>query len=179
MNKDVEKVLVSEEELASICDRIGAQINKDYLGKELLVVGILKGSVVFMSDLLKKIKIPCEIDFMKVSSYGKATSSSGIVKIVKDLDVSIEGRDVLIVEDILDTGRTLTHLKELLSSRHPNSIKIATCLDKPERRICDLKADYVGKEVPDEFVIGYGLDYCEKYRNLPFVGVLKPEVYGG
>ncbi len=179
MNKDIEKVLVSEEELKEIAARLGAQISKDYLGKNLLLVGILRGSVVFLSDLMRNISIPCKVDFMSVSSYGDGVTSTGIVKIVHDLDINIAGYDVLIVEDILDTGRTLTHLTELLKSRQPNSIRICTCLDKPDRRVTDLYADYMGVQIPDEFVVGYGLDYSNLYRNLPYVGVLKPSVYGG
>lgn len=179
MNKDIEKVLVSEEELKEIAARLGAQISKDYLGKNLLLVGILRGSVVFLSDLMRNISIPCKVDFMSVSSYGDGVTSTGIVKIVHDLDINIAGYDVLIVEDILDTGRTLTHLTELLKSRQPNSIRICTCLDKPDRRVTDLRADYMGVQIPDEFVVGYGLDYSNLYRNLPYVGVLKPSVYGG
>ncbi len=179
MNKDIEKVLVSEEELKEIAARLGTQISKDYLGKNLLLVGILRGSVVFLSDLMRNISIPCKVDFMSVSSYGDGVNSTGIVKITQDLDINIAGYDVLIVEDILDTGRTLTHLTELLKSRQPNSIRICTCLDKPDRRVTDLKADYMGVQIPDEFVVGYGLDYSNLYRNLPYVGVLKPSVYGG
>lgn len=179
MNKDIEKVLVSEDELKEIAARLGAQISKDYLGKNLLLVGILRGSVVFLSDLMRNISIPCKVDFMSVSSYGDGVTSTGIVKIVHDLDINIAGYDVLIVEDILDTGRTLTHLTELLKSRQPNSIRICTCLDKPDRRVTDLHADYMGVQIPDEFVVGYGLDYSNLYRNLPYVGVLKPSVYGG
>lgn len=179
MNKDIEKVLVSEEELKEIAARLGTQISKDYLGKNLLLVGILRGSVVFLSDLMRNISIPCKVDFMSVSSYGDGVTSTGIVKITQDLDINIACYDVLIVEDILDTGRTLTHLTELLKSRQPNSIRICTCLDKPDRRVTDLKADYMGVQIPDEFVVGYGLDYSNLYRNLPYVGVLKPSVYGG
>ena len=179
MHQDIERVLVTEEELQAIAARLGAQISKDYLGKNLLLIGILRGSVVFLSDLMRHITVPCRVDFMSVSSYGSGVNSTGIVKIVHDLDIKIDGCDVLIVEDILDTGRTLSHLKELLSSRHPNSIRICTCLDKPDRRVNDLTADYCGVKIPDEYVVGYGLDYDNFYRNLPYVGVLKPSVYGG
>lgn len=178
MHKDIEEILVNEEELKNICKRLGEQISRDYLGKNLLIIGILKGSCVFMSDLIRYITIPCEIDFMSVSSYGNGVNSSGVVKIVKDLDTSIEGYDVLIAEDILDTGRTLTHLTKLLSQRNPNSIKVVTCLDKPDRRVTSLKADYTGIVIPDRFIVGYGLDYAQKYRNLPYIGILKPEIYG-
>lgn len=177
MNNDIKNILVNEEEIKEINKRLGSQISKDYKDKKLLLVSILKGAVVFMSDIMREIDLPCRIDFMVVSSYGKGTKTSGVIKIVKDLDINIEGYDVLIIEDILDTGLTLSYIVDILKSRNPNSVKICTFLDKPERRIADIKADYVGKEVPDEFVVGYGLDYDEKYRNLSYVGVLKPEVY--
>lgn len=178
MLNDIEKILLSEDELKSIVDRLGAQISEDYKDKKLVLVSVLKGSVVFMADLMRAIKIPCMIDFMSVSSYGSGTKSSGIVKIIKDLDTEVvRDADLLIVEDILDSGRTLKYLMEILSARKPASIKICTLLDKPERRAVDLKADYSGAQIPDAFVVGYGLDYDEKYRNLPFVGIVKPEVY--
>ena len=156
---------------------MGARITRDYQGKNLLLVTVLKGAVVYLADLMRCIDLPCAIDFMVVSSYGSGVKTSGVVKIVKDLDQDLSGRDILIVEDILDSGMTLSYLKGLLQSRRPASIRIATLLDKPSRRKVDLQADYVGYEVPDEFVVGYGLDYDEQYRNLPYVGVLKPEVY--
>ena len=174
---DILSVLYSEEELKAKCAEMGAQITKDYQGKNLLLVTVLKGAVVYMADLMRCIDLPCAIDFMVVSSYGSGTKTSGVVKIVKDLDQDLSGKDILIVEDILDSGMTLSYLKGLLSSRNPASIRIATLLDKPDRRKADLKADYIGYQVPDEFVVGYGLDYDEQYRNLPFVGILKPEVY--
>ncbi|HJB25942.1 MAG TPA: hypoxanthine phosphoribosyltransferase [Firmicutes bacterium] len=177
MKQDILKTLVSEEELREKVTELGRQISHDYEGKSLLLVSVLKGSVVFMADLMRAITIPARIDFMSVSSYGSGTKSRGVVKIVKDLDIPLEGYDLLIVEDILDSGNTLSYLKEILSSRGPKSIRICTLLDKPERRTADIAADYVGFAVPDEFVVGYGLDYDEKYRNLPFIGVLKPEVY--
>lgn len=178
MINDIEKVYYSEEELKSIVERLGKQISEDYKGKNLLLVSVLKGSVVFMADLMRAITVPCAIDFMCVSSYADKTQSSGVVKIVKDLDINLEGYDVLIVEDILDSGKTLSYIKKLLIGRNPNSIKICTLLDKPERRaVSDIWADYSGAEVPDEFVVGYGLDYSEIYRNLPYIGVLKREVY--
>ncbi len=178
MHDDIKTVLVSEEQLQKRVKELGAQISKDYAGKDLLLVSILKGSVVFMADLMRAIDIPNEIDFMVVSSYGGAnTTSTGLVKIIKDLDADLSGKDVLIVEDILDTGVTLFNLVPMLQMRNPNSVKICTILDKPSRRKADIRADYTGIEVPDEFVVGYGLDYDEKYRNLPYVGVLKPEVY--
>lgn len=178
MVKDIEKVYYSEETLAEIVNRLGKQISEDYKDKNLLLVSVLKGSVIFMADLMRAITVPCEIDFMCVSSYQSGTKSSGVVKIIKDLDINLEGKDVLIVEDILDSGRTLSYLKTIIAGRNPSSIKICTLLDKPERRVVpDLVADYSGAEVPDEFVVGYGLDYDEKYRNLPYIGVLKEEIY--
>lgn len=174
---DILKVLLTEEQLQAKCAEMGAQITADYQGKNLLLVTVLKGAVVYLADLMRQIDLPCAIDFMVVSSYGAGTKTSGVVKIVKDLDQDLSGKDILIVEDILDSGMTLSYLKGLLESRSPASIRIATLLDKPARRKVDLFADYVGYEVPDEFVVGYGLDYDEKYRNLPYVGILKPEVY--
>ncbi len=170
-----DEVLVSEEELKQIVERLGEEITKDYEGKDLLLVCILKGSVIFMADLMRAIKVPCRIDFMAVSSYGDKKESSGEVKIIKDLDYSLAGKDLLIVEDILDSGRTLAFLRNWLSSRNPNSIKICTLIDKPDRHAkdIDIKADYVGCHVPDKFIVGYGLDYDEYYRNLPFIGVVK------
>lgn len=179
MMNDIESILISQEELNAIVSRLGEQISRDYEGKNLLLVSILKGSIVFMSEIMRHITVPCEIDFMAVSSYGNGTESKGKPKIIKDLDISLEGYDVLIVEDILDSGVTLFNLMQLLSTRKPNSIKICTLFDKPERRKADIKADYAGTQVPDAFIVGYGLDYAEKYRNLPFVGVLKSEVYEG
>jgi hypoxanthine phosphoribosyltransferase len=177
MRKDIQEILISELELKNICERIGQDITRDYWDKDLMVIGILKGANVFMSDLIRQIDHPIDIDFMAVSSYGLSTESSGVVKILKDLDLSIEGRDILIVEDIIDTGLTLKYLTENLRSRKPRSIKICTLLDKPARRKVDLPIDYKGVEVPDEFIVGYGIDYAEKYRNLPYVAILKPEVY--
>ncbi|MBE6764831.1 MAG: hypoxanthine phosphoribosyltransferase [Ruminococcaceae bacterium] len=173
MQADIEKVLINEEELAEMIKRLGAQISEDYKDKNLLLVSVLKGSVVTMADLMRAITIPCSIDFMVVSSYGKGTETSGSVKIIKDLDISIKDYDVLIVEDILDSGVTLSSLIELLSSRGPASLKLCTLLDKPDRRKVDIKAHYVGTKVPDAFIVGYGLDYAEKYRNLPYIGILK------
>ena len=177
LNDDIKEILLSEEEIKVITKRLGKQISEDYKGKNLLLVSVLKGSVVFMADLMRAIDIPCSIDFMVVSSYGSSTESSGIVKIIKDLDMNLNGLDLLIVEDILDTGRTLSSLIDILKMRKPNSVKICTFLDKPERRLADIEADYVGARVPDEFVVGYGLDYNERFRNLPYVGILKPSVY--
>lgn len=175
MHKDVERVLISEEELKAKVAELGKQISEDYRGKPLLLVCILKGSVVFMADLMRAIDIDCKIDFMSISSYYSGTKSSGQVRIVLDLNKPVQDYDLLIVEDILDSGITLSYIKELLLPRKPRSIKICTLLDKPERRVADIKADYSGFSIPDEFVIGYGLDYDEKYRNLPYVGVIKPE----
>ena len=177
MQQDVLRVLLSEEEIRAKCKEMGARISQEYKGKNLMLVTVLKGAVVFLADLMRAIEVPAEIDFMVVSSYGSGVKSSGVVKIVKDLDVPLASKDLLIVEDILDSGLTLSYIKELLASRGPASIKIATLLDKPSRRKVDLVADYIGFSVPDEFVIGYGLDYDEKYRNLPYIGILKPEVY--
>lgn len=177
MLNDVERILLSEEELRNIVSRLGEQISEDYKGKKLLLVSVLKGAVVFMTDLMREIKIPCRIDFMATSSY-EGVHSSGVVKIVKDLDKDIEGWDVLIVEDILDSGRTLSYIKELLLQRNPASLKICTLLDKPTARVIhSVQPDYVGSEIVNEFVIGYGLDYDEKYRNLPFIGILKRGIY--
>lgn len=178
MNDDIKNILVSEEALKAKVAELGAQISRDYEGRNLVLVSILKGSVVFMADLMRAVTIPCSIDFMVVSSYGGSnTTTSGLVKIIKDLDADLSGKDVLIVEDILDTGITLSHLVPMLKMRNPNSVKLCTILSKPSRRKADIEPDYCGFEVPDEFVVGYGLDYNEKYRNLSYVGVLKPEVY--
>ena len=179
MRNDIKEILLSEERLNEIVTEIGARISRDYDGKKLLLVSILKGSVVFMSDLMRAITIPCRIDFMCVSSYGSGTKSSGVVKIVKDLDINLEGYDVLIVEDILDSGMTLNYITDVLRGRNPSSIRICTLFDKPDRRRVDVNPDYVGSVIPDEFIVGYGLVYDEKYRNLPFVGVLASEVYSG
>ncbi len=178
MEKDVKSVLISEEDIKQICKRLGQQITCDYEGKKLLVVSVLKGSIMFMADLLREIKCHCQIDFLSVSSYS-GTKTTGVVKFKKDLDIDPDGMDILIVEDILDSGVTLSYLSGVLMGRNANSIKICTLLDKPANRRADIKADYVGKTIPDEFVIGYGLDYDEKYRNLPYIGILSPSVYGG
>lgn len=178
MERDVKSILIDEQELKQICARLGEQITRDYAGKKLLVVSVLKGAVVFLSDLLREIKCDCQIDFIAVSSYS-GTKTTGVVKFKKDLDIDPDGMDILIVEDILDSGITLSYLRSVLMGRNANSIKICTLLDKPANRRADITADYVGKTIPDEFVIGYGLDYNEKYRNLPYVGILHPSVYGG
>ncbi|WP_225048715.1 hypoxanthine phosphoribosyltransferase [Lacticaseibacillus kribbianus] len=177
MNDDILKVLYSKADIDAITQRLAAQISADYAGKSPLVVCILKGAIMFMTDLVRAVDDYLEIDFMDVSSYGDATESSGEVKIIKDLDTSVAGRDVLIVEDIVDTGRTLSYLIKMFETRDARSVKICTLMDKPERRVKDVVADYVGTTVPNEFVVGYGLDYAERYRNLPYIGVLKPEVY--
>lgn len=177
MKEDVLRVLLSEDEIREKVRELGGKITADYKNSNPMLVTVLKGAVVFLADLMRQIDVPAEIDFMVVSSYGSGVKSSGVVKIVKDLDVPLAGKDILIVEDILDSGLTLSYIKELLESRGPRSIRIATLLDKPSRRKVDLQADYIGFSVPDEFVIGYGLDYDEKYRNLPYIGILKPEVY--
>ena len=177
MKQEIEKVLFSEEQLKSAVEKIAGEINRDYEGKEPVLIVILKGSVVFMADLMREISVDCTTDFMSVSSYGGGTETSGSVRIRKDLDRSITGKDVIVIEDILDSGTTLSHLLEILEVRRPNSLKLCVLLDKPERRVTPVKYDYVGLTVPDEFIVGYGLDYDEKYRNLPYIGVLKREVY--
>lgn len=177
MKRDIKEVLFSEEKIMETVKEMAKNISKDYEGKELLVVGVLKGSVLFASDLIKNITIPCEIDFMAVSSYGNSSETSGVVRILKDLDHSIEGKDLLIVEDIVDSGITLSYLLQYLKTRKANSVQIAALLTKPARRKVDLEVKYSGLEVPDEFLVGYGLDFAEKYRNLPYIGILKEEVY--
>ncbi|MGZ0084127.1 hypoxanthine phosphoribosyltransferase [Caldibacillus thermoamylovorans] len=177
MKDDIQKVLITEEEIQAKVKELGRLLTEEYEGRFPLAVGVLKGALPFMADLLKHIDTYLEMDFMDVSSYGHATVSSGEVKIVKDLNTSVEGRDILIIEDIIDSGLTLSYLVDLFRYRKANSIKIVTLLDKPSGRKADIQADYTGFTVPDEFVVGYGLDYAEKYRNLPFIGVLKPEVY--
>lgn len=179
MKNDIERILFTEAELKTRVAELGAQITADYQGKKPIIISILRGSYIFMADLTRSIDLPITVDFMAVSSYGAGTTSSGQVKIVKDLSENIEGRDVIVVEDILDSGNTLSYLLEILKARHVASIKLCTLLDKPSRRVKDVHADYVGYTVPDYFVVGYGLDYAEYYRNLPYIGVLKPEVYEG
>ena len=179
MLKDIERVLVTEDELREINERLGKRITEDFKGKNLLVLGILKGCVFFMPDLVRRIELAMSIDFMSVSSYGSGTESTGRVKITKDIDIDLNGYDILIVEDILDSGNTLNFLKQYFLTKGAASVSICTLLDKPSRRTKAITADYVGFVVPDEFVVGYGLDYCQKYRNLPYIGVLKPEVYSG
>ena len=179
MIQDVEKILFTEEQLRERVAQLGAQITEDYAGKAPVLASVLRGSYIFMADLTRQVKLPITVDFMAVSSYGSGTSSSGQVEIRKDLSDSIEGKDLIIVEDILDSGNTLYYLIDVLRARRPASIRICTLLDKPERRIKPITADYSGFTIPDAFVVGYGLDYDEKYRNLPYIGILKPEVYGG
>jgi hypoxanthine phosphoribosyltransferase len=177
---DVAEVLLSEEQIQAKVVELGARISADFDGRELTLVSVLKGSLPFMADLMRAITIPVQIDLMEVSSYGgTATESSGLVRILKDLSSSIDGRDVLIVEDIIDTGLTLNYLVRYLRGKNPSSLRICTLLDKPARRLVEIPIDYLGFEIPDRFVIGYGLDYGERYRNLRFVGVLRPEVYAG
>lgn len=175
--ENIGSVLIDNETLKDRVRELGQELTKDYKGKNLVLVGILKGAVLFLSDLAKEIKCDVVFDFMAVSSYGASTRSSGVVRILKDLDEDIEGKDVLIIEDIVDTGLTLHYLVENLRSRKPRSLKICCCLDKPSRRIVDVNVDYVGFEISNEFVVGYGLDYGEKYRNLPYICVLDPEIY--
>ncbi|NLB88420.1 MAG: hypoxanthine phosphoribosyltransferase [Syntrophomonadaceae bacterium] len=169
--------MYNESEVMAKIDELGKKITEDYQGKNLLVVGILKGAFIFMADLVRKIDLPLEIDFMSVSSYGSSTVSSGEVKIVKDLDNSIKDKDVLIIEDIVDTGLTLKYIKEILNKREPSSVKVCCLLDKPSRRTANIVPDYVGFSIPDEFIVGYGLDYAEMYRNYPAVCILKPSAY--
>ena len=177
LEKDIQEVLFSEEQLSSRVNEIARQITQDYHGKEIVLISVLRGSFVFMADLCRRIDLPCTVDFMAVSSYGSGTSSTGQVQITKDLSSDIAGKHIIVVEDILDSGNTLSYLLKLLAQRKPASIRLCTLLDKPERRKVDIRPDYVGAVVPDEFIVGYGLDYAEKYRNLPFIGVLKPEIY--
>lgn len=177
MNKDIEKILVTEEELAQVTKKLGEQITRDYTGKKLLIVGVLKGSIYFLTDLSRHIDLPCHIDFVQASSYGSSTVSSGEIEIIKDISEDLSGFDVLLVEDILDTGRTLKHIHDMLSKRNPESIAVVTLLDKPSRREVDIYADYIGIDVPNAFVVGYGLDYDQYYRNLPYIGILKEEIY--
>lgn len=177
MKDIIKEVLLTEEEIDAKIKELGKQITKDYKGKNLMLVGILKGAVMFMAELAKNINMPVLMDFMAVSSYGKSSTSTGIVRIIKDLDCSIHDKDILIVEDIIDTGLTLSYLTDNLKKRGAKSVKIVTLLDKPDRRKADVPVDYRGFSIPDEFVVGFGLDYAEQYRNLPYVAALKEEVY--
>ena len=177
LEQDIERVLFTEQELKDRVAEIAARIDRDYAGKEPMLISVLRGSFIFMADLARAITLPCTVDFMAVSSYGSGTTSSGQVKITKDLSESIEGRDIIVVEDILDSGNTLSYLLEILKARRPASLRLCTLLDKPDRRVKPVAVDYCGFSIPDYFVVGYGLDYAEKYRNLPYIGVLKPSVY--
>jgi len=178
LNDDIVKTLISEQDLQARIAEMGAQISEDYANKDLFIVAVLKGAFVFLADLCRHITLPHQVHFMAISSYpGRTTTSSGVVRILKDLSASPEGHDVLVIEDIVDSGRTLDYITRNLSTRNPTSLKVCSLLDKPDRRIIDVSVDYVGFEIPDEFVVGYGLDYGEIYRNLPFIGVLKPELY--
>lgn len=167
------KIMLSEEEVTKRIEALGRKISEDYDGKQIHLICVLKGGVFFMCELAKRITVPVSMDFMSVSSYGSGSVSSGIVKIAKDLDEALEGKDVLVVEDIIDSGRTLSYLLEILSKRNPKSMKLCTLLDKPDRRVSDVKVDYVGFNIPDEFVVGYGLDYGQRYRNLPYIGIVE------
>ncbi len=178
-SEDIAEILVSEEAIAAKVKELGARITSDYRGKDLVLVSILKGALPFLADLMRQVELPLALDFLEVSSYGASTESSGVVRILKDLANPIEARDVLVVEDILDTGNTLAFVVDHLRSQHPASVRICTLLDKPARRLVPIEIDYRGFEIADKFVVGYGLDYAERYRNLPFIGVLKPEVYRG
>jgi hypoxanthine phosphoribosyltransferase len=177
MHADVEEILLSEEQLRQRIAELGAQLAADYAGRTPILVSVLKGSIIFLADLIRSTPIPLSLDLMEVSSYGSGTETSGQVRILKDLSSSIEGRDVVVVEDIIDTGLTLNYLLRYLGERHPSSIRICCLLDKPARRLADIEIAYRGFTIPDRFVVGYGLDYDERYRNLPFVGVLRPSVY--
>ena len=179
MFNDIEEILISEADIQSKIKEMAAEISESYVGKELLLICVLKGAAIFMADLCKSITIPMKMDFMAVSSYGSTTESSGVVRILKDLDFTVTGKHILIVEDIVDTGLTLQYLKEILTTRNPESVKVCSLLEKPSRRIVDVDIDFLGFQVPDKFVVGYGLDYNEKYRNLPYICVLKTEAYAG
>ncbi len=177
MHKDLAKILITKEEIEKRVKEIGAEITRDFAGESVLMVGILRGAVVFFSELVKNVDLDVRFDFMVVSSYGASSTSSGEVRIIKDISQGIEGKNVLIIEDIIDTGNTLKNLKKMLLTRNPKSLKIVSLLDKPSRRVVEMEGDYIGFVVPNEFVVGYGLDYAEKYRNLPEIGVLKEEIY--
>ena len=179
LERAVGEILIDEETLAARVAELGAEVSADYQGRDLLLIGVLKGAVFFMADLMRHLNVPCEVDFMAISSYGDSTDSSGIVRILKDLDINIEGRHVLVVEDIIDSGLTLSYLMRNLESREPASLEVCALLTKPGRREIDVPVRYVGFEIPNRFVVGYGLDYAERYRNLPYVGVLQEEVEAG
>ena len=177
MLRDVERILITSEEIGARVRELGQKIINDYAGQEILMIGVLRGAVIFMADLARSIKRPMDIDFMAITSYGLSTNSSGVVRIIKDLDEVVEGRHILIIEDIIDSGLTLNYLVDNIKSRKPASVRICTLLSKPDRRKVNVTVDYNGFIIPDHFVVGYGLDYAGKYRNLPFIGVLKPEIY--
>ena len=179
MEKDIQEILFTQEQLERRVEELAREIERDYAGREILLVSVLRGSFIFMADLVRKISLPCLVDFMSVSSYGKGTSSTGQVQITKDLSEDISGRHIIVVEDILDSGNTLSYLLRVLEQRGPASVRLCTLLDKPERRVKPVEVHYSGFTIPDAFVVGYGLDYAEHYRNLPYIGILKPEVYGG
>jgi hypoxanthine phosphoribosyltransferase len=176
LERGIEEILIDEETLQTRIRELGVEISADYAGRDLLLVGVLKGAVFFMADLMRELSVPCEIDFMAISSYGAATDSSGVVRILKDLDINVAGRDVLVVEDIIDSGLTLSYLMRNLTARQPGSLEICTLLTKPDRREIDVPVRYVGFEIPNKFVIGYGLDFAERYRNLPYVAVLHADL---
>ena len=179
LEQDIQEILFTEEQLKSRVNEIARQIEADYAGREIMLISVLRGSFIFMADLCRAIRLPCTLDFMSVSSYGAGTTSSGQVQITKDLSEDITGRHVIVVEDILDSGNTLSYLLNILEHRHPASVRLCALLDKPERRVKPVELHYSGFSIPDAFVVGYGLDYAEKYRNLPYIGILKPEVYSG
>ena len=179
LERAVGEILIEEDAIQARIGELGAEISADYTGRDLLLVGVLKGAVFFMADLMRELTVPCEIDFMAISSYGAGVDSSGVVRILKDLDISIEGRNVLVVEDIIDSGLTLSYLMRNLRARKPSSLEVVTLLTKPERREIDVPVRYVGFEIPNRFVIGYGLDFAERYRNLPYIGVLHPDLVPG
>ena len=177
IHNDIKSILISEEEIQELVNELGERLNKDYEGKEVIFAVILKGSLVFAADLMRRLTMPVKLDFMQASSYGESAVSSGIINIKKDLDNVISGKHVLIIEDIIDSGNTLAKLKQVLLERDPASVKICALLSKPSRREMDVEVEYIGKDIPDEFVVGYGLDFNERYRNLPYIGILKPQVY--
>ena len=179
LEQDIQEILFTEDQLKTRVQEIAHEIERDYQGKEIMLISVLRGSFIFMADLCRAIDLPCTLDFMSVSSYGKGTTSSGQVQITKDLSEDITGRHIIVVEDILDSGNTLSYLLKILQHRHPASIRLCTLLDKPDRRVKPVEVHYSGFTIPDAFVVGYGLDYAEKYRNLPYIGILKPQVYGG
>lgn len=179
LENDIQEILFTEEQLKKRVGEIARQIETDYAGKEIMFIGILRGSFVFLADLCRAVRLPCTLDFMSVSSYGSGTTSSGQIQIIKDLSEDVTGRNIIVVEDILDSGNTLSYLLNILEHRNPASVRLCALLDKPNRRTKPVELHYCGFSIPDAFVVGYGLDYAEQYRNLPYIGILKPEVYGG